>query len=64
MREPFGASALFGREKDAGLEGSLTAMLQTFGGKELYPGLEEKAATLGEIEAERFISLAVREPFD
>lgn len=46
MREPFGTSALFGREKDVGLEGSLTAMLQTFGGKELYPSLEEKAATL------------------
>lgn len=46
MREPFGSLALFGREKDAGLEGSLTAMLQTFGGKELYPSLEEKAATL------------------
>lgn len=46
MREPFGSSALFGREKDSALEGSLTAMLQTFDGKQLYPSLEEKAAIL------------------
>jgi prophage maintenance system killer protein len=46
MGERFGASGLFGREKDDGLEGSLAAVLQTFGGQEVYPSLEEKAAHL------------------
>jgi prophage maintenance system killer protein len=46
MRERLDASDLFGREKDAGLEGSLLAGWQTFDGQELYPSLEEKAASL------------------
>ena len=46
MGERFGATGLFGREKDHGLEGSLSAVMQTFGGVELYPSLEEKAAHL------------------
>lgn len=46
MAERFGASVLFGREKDAGLEGSLAAVMQTFDGREMYPSLEEKAAHL------------------
>lgn len=46
LRERFGGSSLFGKEKDAGLEGSLVAVVQTFGGAELYPSLEEKAANL------------------
>lgn len=46
MGERFGATGLFGREKDAGLEGSLSAVMQTFGGNEVYPSLEEKAAHL------------------
>ena len=46
MGERFGATGLFGREKDDGLEGSLSAVMQTFGGVELYPSLEEKAAHL------------------
>lgn len=46
MAERFGASGLFGREKDAGLEGSLSAVMQTFDGREVYPSLEEKAAHL------------------
>ena len=46
MGERFGATGLFGREKDEGLEGSLSAVLQTFGGQEVYPSLEEKAAHL------------------
>lgn len=43
--ERFGASGLFGREKDDSLEGSLAAVMQSFGDQELYPSLEEKAAT-------------------
>ena len=46
MAERFGASGLFGREKDDGLEGSLAAVMQTFDGREVYPSLEEKAAHL------------------
>jgi hypothetical protein len=46
MGERFGASPLFGREKDDGLEGSLSAVMQTFDGQEVYPSLEEKAAHL------------------
>jgi prophage maintenance system killer protein len=46
MGERFGATGLFGREKDEGLEGSLSAVMQTFDGQEVYPSLEEKAAHL------------------
>lgn len=46
LRERFGGSDLFGREKDQGLQSALGAIVQTFGGAELYPGLEEKAAHL------------------
>jgi prophage maintenance system killer protein len=46
LREKFGSSALFGIEKDNGLKGALGAVMQTFGGKDLYPTLEEKAAHL------------------
>lgn len=46
LRARFGASALFGREKDQGLASALGAVMQTFGGDDLYPALEEKAAQL------------------
>lgn len=46
LREKFNAPALFGREKDAGLRSSLAAVMQTAGGREAYPGLEDKAAHL------------------
>lgn len=46
MGEHFGSTGLFGREKDEGLEGSLSAVMQTFDGQEVYPSLEEKAAHL------------------
>jgi prophage maintenance system killer protein len=46
MREKFGGSNLFGREKDDSLSGSLNAVMQTFDGKDVYPSLEEKAAHL------------------
>jgi len=46
LREKFGSSALFGKEKDGSLAGSLNAVMQTFEGKDVYPGLEEKAAHL------------------
>jgi len=40
------ASDLFAEEQDHGLEQLLGAVDQTFGGKELYPSIEEKAAHL------------------
>jgi death-on-curing family protein len=40
------ASDLFGRERSGGLEGILQGVYQTFGGEELYPSIEEKAAHL------------------
>lgn len=46
LRDKFGASALFGKEKDDSLHSSLNAVLQTFDGKDVYPGLEEKGAHL------------------
>ncbi len=46
MRIKFGDSPVFGREKDKSLHGSLNAVMQSFGEKELYPSIEEKAAHL------------------
>lgn len=40
------ASDLFGREHSDALEGILRGIYQTFGGHELYPSIEEKAAHL------------------
>jgi prophage maintenance system killer protein len=37
---------LFGVEKDQGLHSAVGAIYQTFGGEELYPSIEEKAANL------------------
>jgi len=46
LHEKFGGSSLFGNEKDESFEGSLAAIYQTFGGQDLYPSVEEKAAHL------------------
>ena len=46
MKEKFGGSSLFGKEKDKSFKGTVGAIYQTFGKKELYPSLEEKAAHL------------------
>jgi prophage maintenance system killer protein len=46
LRDRFGGSALFGNEKDESFQGSLAAIYQTFGGSDLYPSVEEKAANL------------------
>lgn len=39
-------SSLFGNEKDGSFEGSIGAIYQTFGGKDVYPTVQEKAANL------------------
>ena len=44
LREKFGGSALFGNEKDDSFKSSIGQIYQTFGGEELYPSVEEKAA--------------------
>lgn len=45
MRPRFG-SEIFGREKDESFRSSIAAIYQSYGGEELYPSLEEKAANL------------------
>jgi len=46
LREKFGGSTLFGNEKDESFKSSIGQIYQTFGGDELYPSVEEKAAML------------------
>lgn len=46
LRSRFGSTELFGREKDDGLRSALGAVLQTWDGTDLYPGVEAKAANL------------------
>jgi hypothetical protein len=46
LGEKFGDSELFGREKDESLKGALGAVMQTFGGKDVYPSIKVKAANL------------------
>ena len=46
LRNKFGASALFGNEKDDSFKSSIGQIYQTFDGDELYPSVEEKAAML------------------
>ena len=46
LREKFGGSVLFGNEKDDSFKSSISQIYQTFGGEELYPSVEEKAAML------------------
>ena len=46
LREKFGSSSLFGNEKDDSFKSSIGQIYQTFGGQDLYPSVEEKAAML------------------
>ena len=46
LKEKFGGSALFANEKDDSFKSSIGQIYQTFGGEELYPSVEEKAAML------------------
>ena len=46
LRDKFGASVLFGNEKDDSFKSSIGQIYQTFDGEELYPSVEEKAAML------------------
>ncbi len=46
LHEKFGGSELFGNEKDDSFKSSIGQIYQTFGGVDLYPSVEEKAAML------------------
>lgn len=46
LRHKFGSSGLFGNEKDQSFKSSINTIYQTFGGEDLYPSVEEKAAML------------------
>ena len=46
LKTKFGGSALFANEKDDSFKSSIGQIYQTFGGEELYPSVEEKAAML------------------
>lgn len=46
LQHKFGSSDLFGNEKDQSFKSSINTIYQTFGGDELYPSIEEKAAML------------------
>ena len=46
LHAKFGGSQWFGNEKDDSFRSSIGQIYQTFGGEELYPSVEEKAAML------------------
>lgn len=46
LQKKFGSGNLFGNEKDKSFHSSINTIHQTFGGEELYPSIEEKAAML------------------
>ena len=46
LKEKFGESKWFANEKDDSFKSSIGQIYQTFGGEELYPSVEEKAAVL------------------
>lgn len=46
VKEKYGNSDLFGKEKDESFQSSISTVYQTFEGVDLYPSIEEKAANL------------------
>lgn len=46
LKDKFGGSQCFANEKDDSFKSSIGQIYQTFGGEELYPSVEEKAAML------------------
>ncbi len=46
LKVRFGENQLFGNEKDDSFKSSIGQIYQTFGGEDLYPSVEEKAAIL------------------
>ena len=46
LKAKFGGSQWFAHEKDDSFKSSIGQIYQTFGGQDLYPSVEEKAAML------------------
>ncbi len=46
LKDKFGGGTLFGNEKDESFKSSIATIYQSFGGADLYPSVEEKAANL------------------
>ena len=46
LKKKFSYSPLFGNEKDDSFKSSIGQIYQTFGGVDLYPSVEDKAAML------------------
>ena len=46
VKDVYGNSELFGREKDDSFQSSVNSIYQTFNARDLYPSIEEKAANL------------------
>ena len=46
LKTKFGGSRWFANEKDDSFKSSIRQIYQTFGGQDLYPSVEEKAAML------------------
>jgi len=46
VRQTYGNSTLFGKEKDMSFKSSINTIYQTFNGKDLYPSVEEKVTNL------------------
>lgn len=46
LKDKFGGSSLFANEKDESFKSSIATIYQSFGGKDLYPSIKEKAAHL------------------
>jgi prophage maintenance system killer protein len=46
LKKKFDGGGLFGNEKDQSFKSSINTIYQTFGGEDLYPSIEEKAAML------------------
>jgi prophage maintenance system killer protein len=44
LKDKFGGRSLFGNEKDESFRSSVATIYQSFGGQDLYPSIEEKAA--------------------
>ena len=46
LRKSVNGGDLFGKKRDDSFDGALASIYQSFGGKELYPSVAEKAANL------------------
>ena len=45
LRDKFGGSELFAHEKDGAFRSTMGAIYQTFGGRDLYPGVDSRLSS-------------------